>query len=157
MFTGVINIKLSVLLITLILCTPAFAGQLKIDPNAQQRYAAQGKSVASAWMIYGLSLADCERSVGARSGYKCEFFARKNVVSIWQELKQMDKSSNRHLDELLRIDQANFFPEYVWVNFKEPSWQQPDNLKIDDYLKWMNKNLPKHKPNKNVGISYKHD
>ncbi|MBN2029591.1 hypothetical protein JW824_05045 [bacterium] len=76
-----------------------------------------------------------------------EAYAREAMAEIWNELK-MDNPENtdRYLDELVLIDENNFIREYIWIYLRKEHWEKmPDDLKLQEFLKWLSETLPEHK------------
>jgi hypothetical protein len=75
-----------------------------------------------------------------------EVEGRKTLAQIWKELKQADPSrSNKYLNELIPVHEADFMQEYVWRYLKQPTWsKEPENLRLKEFSAWQRKHLTGH-------------
>ena len=82
-----------------------------------------------------------------------EAFSRQHLVTIYNELKESDKSlSYDYLEQLSLVDSAGFMKEYVWVFLKQSAWTQPQGLRLNEFNSWTQENLKDHAPQTYGGI-----
>lgn len=104
------------------------------------------------WVTYSLGESTCKLGVGGdnparNSSFECEVSARHLLVQSWsQQVQDRPQLQDRYLDELTQIEQAGFLREYVWDNFRERSWQRPDDLRSQEFREWKLGNLDNHRP-----------
>ena len=86
-----------------------------------------------------------------------EVEGRKSLAQIWKELKEADRSrSNKYLDELIPVHEADFMREYVWTYLKQGSWsKEPENLKLKEFSAWQQKHLKGHQAETRAKLSFK--
>jgi hypothetical protein len=84
-----------------------------------------------------------------------EVEGRKSLAQIWKELKEADHTrTNKYLDELIPVHEADFMREYVWTYLKQPSWsQKPKNLKLKEFTVWQQQYLKGHQAETHGKIS----
>ena len=77
-----------------------------------------------------------------------EVEGRKTMAQIWKELKEKDQSrTDKYLDELLPVHEADFMREYVWTYLKQQSWsKQPKDLRLKEFSVWQQLHLKGHQP-----------
>ena len=86
-----------------------------------------------------------------------EVEGRNSLAQIWKELKEADRSrSNKYLDELIPVHEADFMREYVWQYLKQQSWtKEPENLKRKEFSAWQRKHLQGHQVETRAKLSFK--
>ncbi len=57
--------------------------------------------------------------------------------------ERIDRSDLR-LQEFLKVHNAGFLNEYVWVFARNYVWERPSGLKLDAFEKWMAVEMPEH-------------
>jgi hypothetical protein len=77
-----------------------------------------------------------------------EVEGRKTMAQIWKELKEKDQSrTDKYLDELVSVHEADFMREYVWTYLKQQSWsKQPTDLRLKEFSDWQQLHLKNHQP-----------
>jgi hypothetical protein len=86
-----------------------------------------------------------------------EVEGRKTLAQIWKELRQKEPSrSNKYLNELVPVHEADFMREYVWQYLKQPSWsQEPVNLRLKEFSVWQRKHLKRHRAETRAKLGFK--
>jgi len=116
----------------------------------------KNENALEGWMSYGLALRVWPMELnenGQPDLYKREVFARKNTAQIWSELRGNNAvKSNKDLDELVYIYESGFMEEYVWAYIRKSN-RIPENLRLDEFKRWMHANLPAHKATINTGVT----
>ena len=108
--------------------------------------------VLQSWVSYSLSRSACQLQIGGEnpareSSFECELDARAQLVETWSEQRAgQPHVADRYLDELARVDDAGFLPEYVADNFRRRGWQLPSDLDPHAYEHWRRMHLPRHRP-----------
>lgn len=110
--------------------------------------------VVRSWAAYSLAKSTCQlEGDGERpsryDSYACELRPREVLVRAWRERTDGDvRATGRdaYLDLLVRIDDAGFLAEYVWVALGQRGWIRPDFLRLDAYDRWRRTNVPRHRP-----------
>jgi hypothetical protein len=76
-----------------------------------------------------------------------EVDARRTMAQIWKELKEKDQSrTDKYLDELVPVHEADFMREYVWTYLRQQSWsRQPRDLRLKEFSQWQQLHLKDHK------------
>ena len=94
--------------------------------------------------------------------YAVENEARRLMAFFYVVSKQKNSDINdNYLEDLIKINNAGFFDEYVFVCFNREGWENPINwktdkdLKIDEWANWMKNNLNDHIPLTLVGVEKK--
>lgn len=75
-----------------------------------------------------------------------EVDARKRCAYLWREVRVKDGLTNRYLDDLVTVLEANFLEEYVWTYFRSDDWHQPNGLRLAEFDQWRSTNLRGHRP-----------
>jgi hypothetical protein len=77
-----------------------------------------------------------------------EVEARRTMAQIWKELREKDKSrTDKYLDELVPVHEADFMREYVWTYLRQQSWtRQPKDIRLKEFSQWQQRHLKDHKP-----------
>ena len=108
--------------------------------------------VLQSWVSYSLSRSACQLQIGGEnpareSSFECEFGARAQLVESWSEQRAgQPHVTDKYLDELARVEEAGFLPEYVADNFRRRDWQLPADLDQRAYEDWRRTHLPRHRP-----------
>ncbi|MHC4118411.1 MAG: hypothetical protein ACYSWO_12995 [Planctomycetota bacterium] len=76
-------------------------------------------------------------------GFEEELEARSSLAQIWKEIG--DKGEDKYLSDLELVHDAGFMREYVWTYLKRASWNEPENLRMEDFKSWQKANLKEHK------------
>ena len=89
-----------------------------------------------------------------------ELAARDAMIIMWEGLKKDAPSNNNmYLDDLIRIRQSGFLPEYIWVYYRDLGWnsitEQPSIEKSKQFETWAKENLMNHIPETRVLIKWK--
>jgi hypothetical protein len=84
-----------------------------------------------------------------------EVAARTDATTIYQELKAKDKKlKDAYWEELIRVKEKGFMPEYVWTYLRRRNWHEreaPKNLAA--FENWRGSALRGHKPQTHGRIS----
>ena len=85
-----------------------------------------------------------------------ELEARSTVTKVYREIRQKDKDLDLpYFNDLLRVDDAAFMREYVWVFLHQASWQQaPEGLRLREFEAWCKSNLVNHQALTKGGIRF---
>lgn len=108
--------------------------------------------VLQSWVSYSLMKSTCQLDVGgdipARvSDYGCELSARQHLLDTWEEQRpQHEGVTDAYLDALTGVRDAGFLREYTVHYFGRSDWHVPAELRADDFQRWQQKNLRRHKP-----------
>jgi hypothetical protein len=86
-----------------------------------------------------------------------EVEGRKSLAQIWKELKQADRRrTDKYLDELIPVHEADFMREYVWTYLKQRSWsKEPENLRLKEFSAWQQTHLQGHQTETRGRLSFK--
>jgi len=86
-----------------------------------------------------------------------EVEGRKALAQIWKELKEADRSrTDKYLNELIPVHEADFMREYVWTYLKQQGWTtEPENLKLKEFSAWRQKHLQGHQAETHAKLSFK--
>jgi len=76
-----------------------------------------------------------------------EVEARSAAAQIYRELQQSDATLElAYFTDLLRIADASFMREYVWLALRQPTWTSaPSELRLPEFEDWAKTNLSSHK------------
>ena len=103
------------------------------------------------WVRYSLMRSACQLELGgpnpARAGsFDCEYKARKHLIGAWREQREEHPgAADAYLDDLLRVDAAQFLPEYVAYYHHQRDWEIPAGLDPDGFRAWRRKSIPGHR------------
>jgi len=103
------------------------------------------------WVRYSLVKSACQLQIGddnpARaSSYRCECVARRHLVDTWAEQTFADQLlKDRYLDDLRRVSDAGFLPEYTARYFSRADWKMPETLKMAEFRIWQKQHLRRHR------------
>jgi len=103
------------------------------------------------WVSYSLTRSACQLQIGGNnparaSSFECELTARRHLIDSWNEHRSKQPHiRNSYLDEITRVRQAGFLPEYVAVNFRRRGWTVPLDLDPRGFLDWQRTHLPDHR------------
>lgn len=146
--------RVRVLITVLLLAVPLQAKEklnitVEMDPSLAEKEGA-------VWIGYLMARANYvskhESDYGGQAGlivptYDEELSARSTATQIYRELKAADsKLAIGYFEDLVRIDNAGFLPEYVWVYLHQDTWKtapEPERLKLFD--EWRSSQLTDHK------------
>jgi len=81
-----------------------------------------------------------------RYSYKEELDCRKRLALYWADLKKANPGiNNEYLDDLLKVYNSFYFPEYVYKNFRKSSWEvRKDRFRLKEYKKWAKEFIKGH-------------
>jgi hypothetical protein len=103
------------------------------------------------WTAYSLVKSACQLEIGGRnparaSSYDCEIKARRHLLDTWFE-KQSAVPGFRddYLETLAVVDDAGHLDEYVVYYFGNADWTTPDELDMQAFGEWQERNLRNHK------------
>jgi hypothetical protein len=74
------------------------------------------------------------------------------MARIRSELRQKHHFQDPYLQELVRIEEANFVREYVWSCLHDADWQPPRDLRLDEFLPWFDASLRSHRVESRVSV-----
>lgn len=116
---------------------------------------AEKEGIGAAWLAYGLErilwhkvkfFKEFPREKEYRYTYQEELEARSSLAKVWIELCQTDPTlKDKYLDELSRVYKNSFLKEYVFFYFNRSEWTENENLKMNDFMLWVKRNMPGHK------------
>jgi hypothetical protein len=76
-----------------------------------------------------------------------EVRARLIAVHLFQQMRRRDPTfRSAYFADLDRVEDSGFLPEYVWRYLRNPSWAQPDGLKLAAFDAWRAVHLRNHVP-----------
>ena len=108
--------------------------------------------VLQSWVSYSLTRSACQLKAGGdnparANSFECELTARRHLVDTWANQRALDPPArDDYLDDLARVDEAGFLPEYVAEHFASRHWRMPAGLDERGYDEWRRGNLPRHRP-----------
>ena len=149
----------STVLVALLACSCAHNSR-----NPDTSHDAPGISVTSkamerdrhsgaAWLAYGIASATFQGDQQPRDGFAREVHARTAAAKVWRELKQKNTvRPNSDLDALASVELSGFMREYVWHYLKRPDWNEPQQLRMSEFLAWKNAHLQSHTPVVDPGV-----
>jgi hypothetical protein len=79
-----------------------------------------------------------------RYTFEEELDAREAASSVWAEMRDGNRLSDRYFEELDRVRSAGYLPEYVWYCLPREHWETPRGLRTREFAQWLNANLPEH-------------
>ena len=148
------KVTIGVILCLVLFVPTAFAGDetlgyvYDLDPTLPDYVNAAWLGYLMQRQIYIRELADQYRFAPGvvMPQFDEEVEGRKTMAQIWKELKQADRSrSNKYLNELVPVHEADFMREYVWTYLKQPTWsKEPENLRLKEFSVWQRKHLKGH-------------
>lgn len=112
--------------------------------------------VLQSWVTYSLMKSACQLEIGGEnparnSAYGCEFTARWHLVEAWEAQRaEHVGSTDKYLDDLVRVRDAGFLDEYTVYYFGKKHWQVPAEVRVDEFRAWQRQNLRKHKPQQRI-------
>jgi hypothetical protein len=104
------------------------------------------------WVTYSLVKSTCQLEVGGdnparNSDYGCELTAREHLLDTWESQREEHRdASDPYLDSLLRVRSAGFLDEYTVHYFGRADWHVPAEVRVGDFHRWQQGNLPRHEP-----------
>ena len=79
--------------------------------------------------------------------FDVEIRARNFMLFFYAQAKRdNDNIHDDYLENLIKIRGANFFNEYVFICFNQPTWIYDENFQIEKFAEWMRANIPEHIP-----------
>lgn len=108
--------------------------------------------ILQSWVAYSLSKSTCLLEIGGdnparNSSYGCEFTARSHLLETWEEQRaEHVAATDPYLDALLRVREAGYLDEYVVHYFGRRHWQVPAEVRVDEFRRWQQANLRRHRP-----------
>ncbi len=76
-----------------------------------------------------------------------EVRARLIAVHLFQQMRRRDPAfQSAYFADLDRVETGGFLREYVWRYLRDPSWTQPDGLKLAAFDAWRAAHLRHHAP-----------
>ena len=108
--------------------------------------------VLQSWVRYSLMRSACQLEIGGpnparASSFACELKARTQLLEAWAEQRlAMPGIRDTYLDDLDRVEQADFLEEYVVRYFGRKSWELPPDLDQRGFQQWRRRQLSRHKP-----------
>ena len=113
---------------------------------------------AAGWMSYVLSLLkwdDENKNKEHRYLFEREVYARENSATVWSELKEKNSDAvEKNLDILLRVKEAGLMREYVWFYLRGSDWKIPEDLKLEKFKEWRERNIPDYKPETKASLRF---
>ncbi len=114
---------------------------------------------AAGWLAYAGSLQQWDDQNNNKNGkelFEREVYARETAAIVWSELKQKNSDAIEYdLDTMLKVNDAGFMREYVWYFLKKPDWTIPKELKLEEFNKWIEQNIPNYQPTTKGTLTYK--
>jgi hypothetical protein len=108
--------------------------------------------VLQSWVSYSLTRSACQLQIGGENparatSFGCELTAREHLLETWEEHRARNpSSSDRYLDELLRVQAAGYLDEYVLHYFRRGKWREPAGLDSRGFEPWRKLHLRRHRP-----------
>jgi len=98
-------------------------------------------TIAAAWVTYAGSKAllrrgDADPPPDDTSPFGEECYARDGMAEFWAAQSPEKRKIDEYLQLLADVRAAGFIREYVWRFLRDPSWPQPDGLKLDEFAAW---------------------
>jgi len=101
-------------------------------------------------IIYGSSRIAWEKEEGGSRKsdmYEREIFSSEMIAEFWKKMQENgDASPSQNVEDLVKIEDAGFMREYVWVYLYKEGWVEPEDLNLDTFKAWADQNLLNHKP-----------
>lgn len=116
-------------------------------------------TLTAAWLTYGGSRTlwitekfaeTYPEAESYRYTFAEEVDSKTALITIWKQLG--GESKDPYLDNLVKIEEKGYLDEYVWQTDRTEGWEEPKNLKMDNYKRWAQKNIPNHKPECRITI-----
>ena len=105
------------------------------------------------WIIYSSKIEEAMNEYYSKNpkgnfalSFEAELNARRFMMFYYTMTKKEDSIIDNYLEEMIKINEAGFFNEYVFICFHQDSWGRNNELKIDDWANWMRNNIPDHIP-----------
>jgi len=145
-----------------VLLQPVACGVFNQPPPTNQVFFKQdlfaNKNTAPGWFAYGMALSSWDPtylSGGKLNYFDREVFARAEAARIWKQLREKGEvNADKDLDALSAINDAGYMQEYVWIYLKRRSFQNPGDLRLEEFRVWAKENLQQHTPVENPGVSF---
>ncbi len=81
------------------------------------------------------------------ASFEEELRARLIAVNLFRQLRRRDRSlESAYFADLDRVEAAGFLREYLWRYLRNPSWSEPDGLKLAEFDAWRTTHLRQHRP-----------
>ena len=116
------------------------------------------RNASPGWVAYGIALSSWEPSYlanGKLNYFDREVFARSEAATVWKKLREDGSvDADKDLDALWVINDSGFMKEYLWVYLKRDSFQNPGNLRLEEFRQWAAQILQQHQPVENPGVSF---
>ena len=77
--------------------------------------------------------------------FKALISAFDTQIAIWNQLSENDPQKSLYMDNLVKVNNAGFTREYIWMHHKDPSWKSINDLKLDEFKTWASINITGHK------------
>lgn len=106
--------------------------------------------IMACWLAYASDLSNNigkeinKKDKEIKISFENELSARTTLVQVWKELKAKDQLTNSYLDDLEKVYDNKYLPEYVYNYLKKEYWPVKDDLKIDEFNQWVKDNLKDH-------------
>jgi hypothetical protein len=118
----------------------------------------------AAWLLYGISLLEwveqCvaleSRPAGSPLGtnLEAERYARGKQLRLWREIGRKNYAAVAYLEDLLKVEDAGFFTEYLWQYLRRQEWgPPPPGLRMEEFGQWRARNLSRHTPQTRAWLS----
>jgi uncharacterized protein YcfL len=94
------------------------------------------------WTLYGITKVMLLSDTFQNDTFENEVYARAILAELVKDLSGL----NNYFTYLKMIYDDGFMEEYIWVYHKKPWWDEPENLDLDNFRKWKEKNLTSFTP-----------
>jgi hypothetical protein len=105
------------------------------------------------WLIYSAKIEEDMNEFYRRNrrgtyaiSFEAELNARRYMMFYYSVTKNENSIIDNYLEEMIKINGAGLFNEYVFICFNQDSWRRNNNLKLEEFANWMRSNMPDHIP-----------
>lgn len=115
------------------------------------------ESEAAFWLKYSMLRIDFRKDnqlpidvlVGeeVKPTYKEELAARRGILKDFDDVQDsLCEATRNGVKEMAKAESNGFLREYVWKYLHLDSWEEPAELKLEEFQAWADKELTDHKP-----------
>ena len=107
------------------------------------------------WLIYSAKIEEVMKEYYDKNpngnfimSFETEMNARRYMMFYYVVNKARNEDSiiDNYLEEVIKINEADLFNEYVFICFHQENWGRNENLKLEEFRDFMMNNLPNHIP-----------
>lgn len=78
--------------------------------------------------------------------FKEEVAARKELLKDFEDIQDsLSEATRTATEEMAKAESEGFMDEYVWVYLHQDGWEEPEDLKLEEFKTWAENQIPTHK------------